>query len=305
MSYTKNKKEDFIKKIKEKYPNENLEVLEYTGAKEKGTIKCNNCGNIYSLTNASNFLYKGKKKICKYCIPRDDTLKIKYKVEYLINTIDNVILLNEYTKITDDLQLKCKKCNQVFKRKPQLFLKSQKCPYCESFSTFKTEDVFKMQLKEKFGEEYSLLGEYKGTNSRTLFRHNDCGFIFSNTPHNLLQKSPCPKCKKFNSKGEIAIEKILLEKGILFEKQKRFKNLSSLLSFDFFIINKNILIEFQGEQHYHPIKHFGGKEKFERQQENDEKKRIFCKENNYSLLEISYKEIDNIEQILSFLWLND
>ena len=50
MSYTKNKYEDFCKKISEKYPNEELEVLRYAGAKEEGIILCKKCGSIYKTT---------------------------------------------------------------------------------------------------------------------------------------------------------------------------------------------------------------------------------------------------------------
>lgn len=305
MSYTKNKKEDFIKKVNEKYPDEDLTVLLYTSAKEKCIIRCNICGSTYELCNASNFLNKNKTKVCSKCNPRKDTIEIGHKIEYILNNTDKVKLLNKYSKITDDLELLCNHCGKIFKRKPQVFLKSQKCPYCETFSTFKTKEVFELQLKEKYGDEYVLLGEYKGTNKNTLFKHNNCGFVFLNKPCNILAKAPCPKCKKFNSKGELKIEKILKEHSITFERQKRFPEFSSLLSFDFFIENKKLLIEFQGEQHYKPIKYFGGEEKFLKQQKNDEEKRTFCKEKHYSLLEISYIEIDNIENILSFLWLND
>lgn len=276
MSYTKNKKEDFCRKIKEKYPLEDLEVLVYTGAKEPGKIKCNKCGAIYELNNATNFLYKKKEKVCSNCFPRKDTIEVGQKVKYLFDNNDNIQLLNEYTKITDNLRIKCLKCGQIYERMPRVFLQSQKCPYCETFSTFKTESVFKQQLKEKLNGEYDLIGEYKGTNISTLFRHNDCGFIFKNTPHNILQKTPCPKCKKFNSKGEIKIKKYLDELNINYEQQKRYEELG-LLSFDFFIPEKQLLIEFQGEQHFHPIKHFGGEGKYLKQVENDNKKRSFCK----------------------------
>ena len=145
MSYTKNKYEDFCKKISEKYPNEELEVLQYTGAKEEGIILCKKCGSIYKLQNASNFLYKNKKKICSKCIPRDDTIEIGYKIKSLLNKTHNLKLLNTYTKITDDLEFMCLKCNGIFKRKPQIFLKSQKCPICETFSIIKTEECFKKE----------------------------------------------------------------------------------------------------------------------------------------------------------------
>lgn len=304
MSYTKNKKEDFCKKIKEKYPLENLEVLVYNGAKMPGVIKCNKCGKIYEINQATHFLDKAKKKICFNCFPREDTVEVGHKVKYLFDNNDKIQLLNKYIKITDNLEIKCLKCGQIFKRMPRVFLKSQKCPYCETFSTFKTEEVFKQQLKEQLHDEYELIGEYKGTNATTLFRHVDCGFIFKNTPHNILQRTPCPRCKKFNSKGEIRIRKYLDNKNIKYEQQKRYSQLSNLLSFDFFIIEKKILIEFQGEQHFHPIKHFGGEKKYLKQVENDNIKRNFCKENNLILLEIKYTDYENIESILD-KWLND
>lgn len=303
MSYTKNKYEDFCKKINEKYPNEELEVLQYTGAKEEGIILCKKCGSIYKLKNASNFLDKNKKKICSKCIPRDDTIEIGYKIKSLLNKTHNLKLLNTYTKITDDLEFMCLKCNGVFKRKPQIFLKSQKCPICETFSIMKTEECFKKELIQKLNGEYELLGEYKGTNTKTLFRHNDCGFIFENTPHNILQKTPCPKCKRFNSKGEIKIKKFLDNNNIYYEQQKHFKELNQL-SFDFYIPNKNVLIEYQGEQHFHSIKFFGGEAKYLKQIENDSIKKEFCKNNNFILLEIEYFNYNNIEDILN-KWLND
>ena len=278
-------------------------MLQYTGAKEEGIILCKKCGSIYKLQNASNFLYKNKKKICSKCIPRDDTIEIGYKIKSLLNKTHNLKLLNTYTKITDDLEFMCLKCNGIFKRKPQIFLKSQKCPICETFSIIKTEECFKKELIQKLNGEYELLGEYKGTNTKTLFRHNDCGFIFENTPHNILQKTPCPKCKRFNSKGEIKIKKFLDNNNINYEQQKRFKELNQL-SFDFYIPNKNILIEYQGEQHFHSIKFFGGETKYLKQIENDNIKRGFCKNNNFILLEIEYFNYNNIENILN-KWLND
>lgn len=305
MKYLTGKFEEFKEKIYRKYPNENLEIVLFEGMTKNCIIKCKKCGEIYQMKSARSFLEKEKKKVCRKCIPRDDTIEIGHKVMYLFEHTNKISLINKYTKIGDDLEIKCHHCGQIFKRKPRIFLKSQACPFCETFSKFKTKEVFEQQLIEKLGGEYTLLGDYTGTNETTLFRHNDCGFIFKSKPHTILGKTPCPKCKKFNSKGEIKIRKILDEHQINYQQQKRFKNLSSLLSFDFYIQEYRLLIEFQGEQHFHAIPHFGGETKFLKQQENDKRKRQYCKDNKYSLLEISYKEMDNIENILSFLWLND
>ena len=61
MSYTKNKYIDFCKKINEKYPNEELEVLQYTGAKEEGIILCKN--NNYILIEIEYFNYNNIENI--------------------------------------------------------------------------------------------------------------------------------------------------------------------------------------------------------------------------------------------------
>jgi len=57
----------------------------------------------------------------------------------------------------------------------------------------------------------------------------------------------------------------LLKKNIEFKREYSFEELKGFnngkLRFDFAIFNKNILqglIEFQGEQHFYPVKTFGG-----------------------------------------------
>ena len=67
-----------------------------------------------------------------------------------------------------------------------------------------------------------------------------------------------------------------------------------LLKFDFAVFDAHnkflFLIECQGEQHYRVVKYFGGEEGFAYRCFNDDRKRAYCKEHGYPLLEISYKE---------------
>lgn len=74
------------------------------------------------------------------------------------------------------------------------------------------------------------------------------------------------------------------------------------LSYDFYLPDYNILIEYQGEQHYKPVP-FGGdienaKIKFRNQIKNDNIKRYYANTNNIKLIEISYKlskiDIENL-----------
>ena len=114
-------------------------------------------------------------------------------------------------------------------------------------------------------------------------------------------------CGCINSRGEREISNFLRKHKIIFKIQYSFPNLIGLgsapLHFDFAVFNQKneiiALIEYQGEQHYQPIKFFGGDTKFNKQVANDNKKRSFCKRNKIKLIEISYK--DSIEEKLNFL----
>ena len=110
-------------------------------------------------------------------------------------------------------------------------------------------------------------------------------------------------CGCMKSHGEYYISKYLLSNSINFEKQKKFSDLLGVgggnLSYDFYLPNHNMLIECQGEQHERPIEYFGGEEQFAIQQEHDRRKREYAKDNGYRLLEISYKDYNNIDNILT------
>lgn len=94
------------------------------------------------------------------------------------------------------------------------------------------------------------------------------------------------------SKGELYIEETLNKLNLLFEKQKRFKECRNKkpLPFDFYLPQYNICIEYDGEQHYRPVKYWGGIEKFLELQLNDQLKDKYCKENNINLVRISYTQ---------------
>ena len=112
----------------------------------------------------------------------------------------------------------------------------------------------------------------------------------------ILKGCGCPKCK--SSKGEDIIETWLLKNSISYITQKTFEGCSykRLLKFDFYLPNYNMCIEYDGEQHFRPIKYRGGLEGFKKLIIKDGLKNLYCQENNLSLLRISYK--DNIIETL-------
>ena len=76
------------------------------------------------------------------------------------------------------------------------------------------------------------------------------------------------------------------------------------LRFDFYLPSYNLMIEYDGEQHYWPV-NFGGwnQEQLQREflkiQQYDQLKTAYCADNNINLLRIPYWENKNIETIIS------
>ena len=107
-------------------------------------------------------------------------------------------------------------------------------------------------------------------------------------------------CKQGLSRGEEKIVNWLIQNNIKFNRQQTFKGCKSIksLRFDFYLLDYNLCIEYQGVQHYKLIQKFGGEEDFKNRQLRDQVKRDFCKNNKIELLEISYVDKKNIEEIL-------
>ena len=115
-----------------------------------------------------------------------------------------------------------------------------------------------------------------------------------------MQGSRCPYCN--TPKGETIITKILDTLNIDYEVQKTFDGLKdkSYLSYDFYIPDQNILIEYQGIQHYESVDIFGGEDQFKLQQKHDKMKSDYAKSNNYNLIAIPYIE-DTFSKIKEYL----
>lgn len=105
------------------------------------------------------------------------------------------------------------------------------------------------------------------------------------------------------SRGEIKIEEILQEAGLVFEEEYSFSDLVSSsgrpLRFDFAVFDDNgdldFLIEYQGIQHYEAKSKFGGFTGLRKQQYNDMKKREYCAKHGITLVAIPYWDEGRID----------
>lgn len=110
--------------------------------------------------------------------------------------------------------------------------------------------------------------------------------------------SGCPCCN--SSKGEKLIELFLKSLNIYYLPQYRFKDCKNkiALPFDFYLPDFNLCIEYQGLQHFEPVKHFGGENGFRLRKINDNIKKEYCNIHNIKFLEIEYWNYKNIENII-------
>jgi very-short-patch-repair endonuclease len=123
--------------------------------------------------------------------------------------------------------------------------------------------------------------------------------IFSQNIHKHLKGQGCPECKQ-NSKGEEYIKNYLERNEIKYIRQKSFDDCKYInrLNFDFYLPDMNTCLEFDGLQHFEPVKEFGGEKEFDLILKRDECKNKWCVENSVNLIRIRYDEFDKISEIL-------
>lgn len=95
---------------------------------------------------------------------------------------------------------------------------------------------------------------------------------------------------------EQLVARLLRQAGIIFQQEKNFKDCyNGYYRYDFFLPEKNIVIELNGMQHYQFTKIFYKKKSdFTKAQERDRRKISYCLANNILLYIIPYWEKDNL-----------
>lgn len=256
--------------------------------------KCEHCGKVFNPI--------GKRIFCSDdCSWKSKRLSLDVFIEDLKAHDKNLKYLGGYSGYINKVNIQCLKCEFVFNPTPNnLFFKKSGCPKCAG-NIKKTTKQFKRDVEVLGRGEYLLLNEYRSNKYKTLIKHEKCGNKFNMTPEHWYRGQRCPKCRI--SKGEERIKNHLDKLDIKYKREYKFKECRNYypLPFDFAIFKDDkleFLIEYDGEQHFHPIDIWGGEESYKKVVKNDNIKNNFCKENDIYLLRISYHDFNNIEKIL-------
>lgn len=128
-----------------------------------------------------------------------------------------------------------------------------------------------------------------------------CGQIFETSIASFMNsKNKCDKCASSKSRFEIMTMQWLNDNNIDYISEYIMSDCKDVLPlpFDFYISAQNILIEIDGQGHYHPCNfnqcsHEKAQATFEITQKHDEIKTKYCQDNNIKLIRIPYWEFDN------------
>jgi len=291
--YKKSNKE-FLKQINEKFGN-SIELLsEYKNAKTKILIKNNLSGEIKKVYPDNLLRYSYGTNYYKKAKQQENSFVEKYK-----GNLKMVRFLYEKGK-PNKVILFCPIHGEIEKKASSVLEGYDSCNFCSWNKKSKNIEKFIKESSESHYNKYDY-SKVKYYNNRVKVEiicpiHGS----FFQRPKQHTRGEGCPYCNE--SKGENKIQYFLKKKIINFSRQKKFKDCinpktNNLLRFDFYLPDYNLLIEYDGEQHY-IFSGYYTEENFYKIKIFDKIKDNYCKKNNINLLRISYKNFNNIHEII-------
>lgn len=283
-------------------------VEPYKNSSTKIKMIHNKCGNEISMLLA-NFK-KGNR--CPICANRAKKTTNQYKEE--INNVyaGEYTVIGEYNGANKSIEVKHNICGNIFTPKASALLNGRShCAVCSNnkkMTQFKrmTHEKFLEKISELYNNDIEILDTYNGYNKAVRCRHISCNSIFVKTPAKLIDRlQTCPNCK--GSYGEkLVLTSLEKENFSNIIREYSFKTCcdTNVLKFDFYLPNDNIIIEFDGEQHFRPIYGNTYKEKienFKKTKKHDKIKNNFCKDSKINILRIPFWEQNRIPNIIESL----
>lgn len=236
------------------------------------------------------------------------TEEVKLKLSQINKEFE---LVEEYKgKTTLKHKLLHKKCGNVIEKTlgKMICNNPEYCYICSGKNKHKTTETYIEEINAIYGEGViEILGQYIDAKTPIPIHRNDCEHDYNVAPTNLLRKKGCPKCGIRQSKYMDKVEEILISIQEPYEKEKRIEECKNVrpLPFDYYLPNKNILIEVDGEFHYVQGRFKSAEARLESVKRRDQIKTEYCKNNNIPLLRLPYFEFENFEKIIKeFLYVN-
>lgn len=223
------------------------------------------------------------------------------------------------------MQINCPKCNEFkqqneenfhFRRDTQKFrticktcINSAKIDYNRKYKAQSSVKEHELLYRQENKARKKAYDEANYKNNKELIQQkskiNSLRYYHKNK-ENILKNRQDKRNQEgrvsYKSIGECIIQSFLNKNNIEFKSEISLNCRTyegNLVSFDFYLKKQNLVIEFHGAQHYKFNDFFHKtKKEFFRRLRNDKIKKEYCLNNKINFLEISYKDIKNIENIL-------
>lgn len=279
--------EEFLRKLEAKR-NDVICEGTYCGSSNKIAFRCKKCGTVWFATPANILFGKGCPG-CKNKKTHDEFVKEMKAIN------NNVIVIGKYIKDSQKILCKCKNCEHEWYQTPNnLLSKGCGCPICaakkRNDGNTLTHEEFMRKTAEKISPSIEIIGKYEKSNKKILCKCKKCGHEWYQLPGNILHGNSCPSCTI--SKLENSV-KAILDKFNVKYIEKASSDIFPWIGkqhLDFYLPEYNMAIECQGEQHFKPVKHFGGYNNFIDTILRDKRKNILCCDNKVKIVYVIQKE---------------
>lgn len=219
----------------------------------------------------------------------------------------DIEIVGNLKNVNTKIQIRCKVCGKEWGATPSHLKSGEGCPSC---AIKRARDRYRKSLEEfkremeKIDSTIEIIDDkYLSNKDKIKCKCKVCNKEWSASPTNLLKERGCPSCT--SSKGEKKVQEWLKKSRIRYETEFTFDECKDKrkMPFDFYLPDYNMVIEYDGQQHFYPTR-FGGisqeraEHNFKEVKRRDELKNLFCEEVGIKLLRISYLQYNEIEDIL-------
>lgn len=260
--------------------------------KTNGKDCCNNCKTVKLIEKQNE-------------IKHNNANRMFNKLQKIMNENNYKLLtsVEEYDGIYMEIKYICPIHGQQTQSLNEILNGNHLCRFCGyermKSSHRKTVEEIENIINSIDGNLLLNPNDYTRCDKRNLWIRCSCGNKYYTSLRSFIRgKTRCDECTESESRGEYTVRKWLEEHNINFIPQYVFDDCRDTfpLPFDFYLPYYNMCLEYDGEQHEYP--HFG-KLNFESTIYHDGIKNQYCKDNDINLLRISYRNFNNIDEILT------
>lgn len=136
----------------------------------------------------------------------------------------------------------------------------------------------------------------------------NCDNLYTETLYTIKHRPSsnfCNECRQSKSRAENEIGKLLNDENVSYNREQTFQNLRNnngkILFFDFFLYDHNILIEYDGEQHFKPVlfgRSMDPDKYFIQLQEHDALKTLWAEHHEVKLIRFNFSQLKNLKAVV-------